>query len=120
MKTIVLSLTLVSQDAGKILSTLVDIKKEYPEAICIHALPLKKMLEKPIEEDIVYYLQKNFPNQLNMYNDEIGEPLRRVMRTVAVKLDAQVCVIGDVRNGVNVEVELYKNADLPIKYYTLD
>ena len=120
MKVIVLAFTLNGQSVKKILEAIQDIKKEYPEAICIHALPIHQMLDKIDEQDVFYNLEENYPYQLNLFNDKSGQPLHKELCSVAVNLKAQVCVIGEVKEGVAEEVELYKAAELPIKYYTLD
>jgi hypothetical protein len=119
MKAIVLAFTPKEQDLEKILATVAVVKSEYPDAICIHGnLPRRAVEARQLPTSIVDTLDKHFPIQLNMFGD--GKPLRKEMRTVAIRLDAQVCVIGEVKEGVAEEVELYKAAELPIKYYTLD
>ena len=119
MKAIVLAFTLKGQDLEKVLSTLAAVKADHPDAICIHGfLPRKEVEARKIPTGVVDALDQHFPIQFNMFAD--GKPLRKEMRTVAVRLDAQVCVIGEVKEGVAEEVGLYKAAELPIKYYTLD
>ena len=119
MKAIVLAFTLKEQNVEKLLSTVAAVKKDYPDAICIHGfLPRKEVEARKIPTGVVDTLDQHFPIQLNMCVD--GKPLRTDMRTIAIRLNAQVCVIGEVKEGVAEEVQLYKAAELPIKYYTLD
>jgi hypothetical protein len=118
MKAIVIAFTLKGQDFENILPQLRKVSEENPSCILIHGfLPRRVLEEKHIPTDVVNALENLFPVQLNMFNEK---PLREEMVDVAKKLEATVYVIGEVKEGVAEEVELYKAAGLPVHVLELN
>lgn len=114
----VLSFTLKDQDFEKIKAKIIEIKDQYPNHFLIHGfLPRAEVIAKNIPTDVVDLLDYCFPVQFNMWN---GYTLRDLMVNVAQRLDAKIFVIGEVKEGVAEEVELYKKKDLEITYIPLD
>lgn len=117
MKAIVIAFTLKNQDPMGILATLETIKELEPDAILIHGfLPRQVVLHKQLPMDVVNALEEHFPIQLNMWKEV---PLRDEMAVVAKRLKAQVYVIGDIREGVRDEVDLYRSQGLNIVHFPL-
>lgn len=118
IKAIVVAFTLKGQAFENILPKLVKLSEENPDAILIHGfLPRKVLEEKQIPTDVVNALENLFPVQLNMYNEK---PLREEMVSVAKKLEATVYVIGEIKEGVAEEVELYRTENIPVVHLEID
>ncbi len=117
MKAIVVAFTLKGQDLEKILDVLENVQHARHEHILIHGfMPIAEVEKKGWDPALAKALHQLFPVQLNMYD---GRPLREEMAEVAKKLDAEIVVIGEVRDGVAEEVELYKELGLKINYLAL-
>lgn len=107
MRAIVLAFTLKDQDQGKILAAVRVLKEEHGNAICIHGhLSRKTVLEKHIPTAVVDAIEETFPITLCMHNGI--KTLRSEMANIAHRLNAQVIVIGDVKEGVQDELDHYK------------
>lgn len=119
MPSIVLAFTLKGQDLAKILAKLQEVRNDFPSALCIHGfLPRAVAVEKGIPLDVINALDANFPDQKNFYWD--GKPQRASMAIEACTRESQICVIGEVKEGVAEEVALYSKLGLPIRYYSID
>lgn len=118
MKAIIIAFTLKGQEWGKIRKALADLRMEVGDrSILIHGfMPRWLLQQKGIPLDVVSHLESLFPVQLNMYN---MMPLREEMAELGKKLDAEVYVIGEVKEGVQQEVELYQQSGLNITYISL-
>jgi hypothetical protein len=117
MNAIILAFTLKGQDQDKIIKRIESLGEVYAENICIHGfMPLATVIEKQFDPAIVYAIKKAFPVQLNMYDDV---PLRTEMADVGKKLGAKVVVVGDIKEGVKEEVDLYKTHNLEIVHFPL-
>jgi hypothetical protein len=117
MEAIVVAFTLKGQDQSKIFQRLIDVAENNPNKILIHGfLPRKIVEEKNIPTDVVDTLEALFPVQLNMFDKA---PLRAEMVEVAKKLNAKVYIIGEVKEGVKEEADLYNAASLEIIHLPL-
>lgn len=117
MQAVVLAFTLKGQDEEKIVLRIREIRQLYPKVILIHGfMPRKLVEEKGWSTKIIDELEQ-FPVRLNMYD---GKPLREEMATVASKLKANVIVIGEIKEGVLEEVNLYKQKFLEVYNYSID
>lgn len=112
MKSIVLSFTLKGQDQQAIIDAIHRVAIDHPNHILVHGfMPKEIVLEKGFSTEIVDALQRGFPVQLNMYNNG---PMRQEMMEVAKQLRSKIVVIGEIKEGVAEEVELYRLTDLEI------
>lgn len=119
MQAIIIAFTLKGQDFEKIEKVLAEIssKKLHP-ILAIHGfMPRRVLIEKNFPLNVVNALDKHFPMQLNMYYD--GQPLRQEMAVVGRKLDATVHLIGEMKEGVAEEIDLYKREGLAIRGYPI-
>lgn len=106
MQFIIISFTLKGQDFWKIKNKLQDIAKQNPDAILIHGfMPRKEVISKGFSTDVLDTLDTLFPIQLNMYKD--GKPMREEMVKLSCKLNASIYFIGEIKEGVLEEHELY-------------
>lgn len=116
MKAIILAFTLKGQDFLRIKSILISLVNklapfEHP-TIAIHGfMPRKELLERGFPLDVVDTLDNLFPIQLNLYQHK---PLREQIANVGSSLSATVHVIGEIKEGVAEEIELYKSMGLQI------
>lgn len=113
MKAIVLAFTLKGQPFEKISEGLKQVKNIINDnTVVIHGfMPLQEVKQRGFGTEVVDELEKLFPVRLNMYNTK---PLREEMADIASSLEAQVFVVGEIKEGVAEEVELYKKAGLTI------
>jgi hypothetical protein len=112
MKTIGISFTLKGQDQEKIFSALETIAKKHGNSLLVHGfLPRKIVEEKQFPTDVVDKLEALFPLQLNLWKEK---PLRVEMAEVLSRLGGKVYVIGEVKEGVEEEISLYKAKGLEI------
>jgi hypothetical protein len=112
LKYIVIAFTLKGQDQQEIFKMLDHVKELEPDVVLIHGfLPRRIVMEKQFATDVVDKLDSLFPNQINLFN---GQPLRLCMTEVATATRAKVYVLGDIREGVKDEVDLYRMRDLEI------
>jgi hypothetical protein len=118
MKAIVLAFTLKDQDFEKIKFQISKIKERVgKDVILIHGfMPAEVARQKGFPTHVSNCLNKHFPVQLNMYNKGT---LRTQMAVIASKLDADVYVIGNVTGGVSEEVNLYREFNRNIRYFSL-
>lgn len=117
MKTLILAFTLKGQSESEILQVVKEIADRNPNSILIHGfLPRKVVVEKGFSTTVVDALEKNFPVQLNMWNEK---PLRNEMVDIAKRLGAEIFVIGDIKEGVEEEVNLYKEAGMTFTQFAL-
>lgn len=108
MKAIIIAFTLKGQDFGKISSIVKEIKNNLgDDTILIHGfMPRSEVIKRCFSTEVVDLLEDTFPLRLNMYNNG---PLREEMAKVAQLLKAEsVYVIGEIKEGVAEEVEMYK------------
>ncbi len=113
MNAIVLAFTLKGQDFRKIAEAMRYINSQLEEnTILIHGfMPREDVIKKRFDTEVVDTIESTFPIRLNLYN---GGPLRNEMVEIACKLNAKVYVIGEIKEGVLEEVDLYKDAGLTI------
>lgn len=117
MKALVLAFTLKEQSIPEILNALKTVREEHPDHILIHGfMPRAEVVKRDFSPLIVDTLEQHFPVQLNMYRDK---PLREEMVEVAKRLDAKIVVIGEIKEGVKEEVDLYSAAGLTIEQVQL-
>lgn len=117
MDAIILAFTLKGQDQDTIIKRIESLGEVYAENICIHGfMPLGKVVAMGFDPAILNAIRKAFPVQLNMYDDA---PLRTEMADVGKKLGAKVIVVGDIKEGVKEEVDLYKTHNLEIVHFPL-
>lgn len=117
MQAVVLAFTLKGQDEAKIIKRIQEVRKTHPNVILIHGfMPRKLVEEKGWSTNILDELEK-FPVRLNMYDEK---PLREQMAVTASKLGANVIVIGEVKEGVEEEIKLYKQLNLTVYTYNLE
>lgn len=114
MKTIAISFTLKDQDENEILELVKLVAKqayrENENVILIHGfLPTHIVLEKGFSTKVVDLLHTLFPIQLNLWNEK---PLRAEMAQTANNLFADVYFIGQIKEGVLDEFQLYRNYSL--------
>jgi hypothetical protein len=121
MKAIVLCFTLKGQPLDRILKMVEAIRAMHSqEVILIHGfMPREEVVGRGYGTEVVDALDHHFPVQLNMYSPTVG-PLRMEMANTARRLDADVFVIGEAREGVAEEFALYKTLDLNIIHLLLD
>lgn len=113
MYAIAISLTLKEQDKNEILSLLeylaYHLKGADKPVVLVHGfLPRRVVLEKGFSTSVVDALDKLFPIQLNLWD---GVPLRQEMADVLERLNGDAYVIGDVKEGVAEEVNLYERKE---------
>lgn len=118
MKCIIIAFTLKGQDFKKIEQQLTGLGNKLNNKgeliVCIHGfMPRKTVEENGWPADVSNALDWIFPVQLNMYN---GKPLREEMVIFGKAVNAVVYVIGEVKEGVQEEVNLYRAAGLTIEY----
>jgi len=114
MKAVILAFTLKDQDFDKIAEAVKSVKNFVGEDyIVIHGfMPRAEVIEKGFDTKVVDLLESTFDIRLNMYKD--GKPLRKEMVEVGVKLNARVVVVGEIRDGVKEEVDMYVENGLTI------
>jgi hypothetical protein len=106
MKVIVIAFTLKGQDQQEIFKLLDQVKELEPDAIVVHGfLPRDVVIERRFPTDLVDKLDELFPDQINLFN---GQPLRHCMAEVAKATGATVYALGDIKDGVAEEVDLYR------------
>lgn len=112
MKAIIIAFTLKDQSFEQIKRHLIAIKETQSPTVVIHGfMPKKDVVERGFSTEVVDTLQELFPVQLNMYN---GGPMRLEMASAASKLNAEVIVIGEIKEGVKEEVDLYILNKIPV------
>lgn len=113
MEAIVLAFTLKGQKFEDIANAIKLIgSKTGNNNILIHGfMPRKEVEERKFDTSVLDFLEDFFPIRLNMY---FGTPLRDDMADVATKLKATVYAIGEIKDGVKEEVDLYRAAGLTI------
>lgn len=115
MKAIILAFTLKGQDFEKIKTGVSNVRHLVGEdTILIHGhLPRAIAQKKGFPTDLSDMLDSAFPVQLIMYNKIT---LREEMAEVGKDFNATVYVIGEIKEGVEQEVELYKKKGLRIQH----
>lgn len=118
MNAIIIAFTLKGQDFEKIRLAIADLRlKLGADNILIHGhMPRIQVIRKGYDTKLCDLLDGAFPVQLIMFNEGT---LREEMVKVGKKLEAKVYVLGEVKEGVATEVELYKAAGLTIAYIPL-
>jgi len=120
---IAISFSLKGQDFDKIHHVLKLIKKEIDELnetpILVHGfMPRSVLIEKQFPLNVVDALDELFPLQINCFHE--GMPLRSKMAELIYEFGGQVYVVGDViAEGVQMEIEQYKNRNANIKFIHL-
>ena len=117
MKTIAISFSLRGQQLEDIYPFLKDINESAGPCLLIHGnLPRKEVIKRGLPTDMIDMLDELFPIQLNFWDQKV---LREEMGNYAKTLGAEVYIIGDVKDGVKDEENIYKSKGLPIKYLDL-
>ena len=113
MRAIVLAFTLKGQEFPLIAEGIKKVAEEVGEnVILIHGfMPREEVSKRGFSTEVLDLLETTFPVRLNMYNQK---PLRNEMASVAKSLQATVFVIGEIKEGVAEELELYRNHALEI------
>jgi hypothetical protein len=112
LKFIVIAFTLKGQDQQEIFRMLDQVKELEPDAVLIHGfLPRSIVTERGFPTDVVDKLESLYPNQINLFN---GQPLRHCMAEVAYATKATVYVIGEIKEGVAEEIDLYRSRSLNV------
>jgi hypothetical protein len=112
MKFIAIAFTLKGQNQQELFKLLDQVKELEPEAVLIHGfLPRSVVVARQLPTDVVDKLHSLFPVQINLFN---GQPLRHCMAEVAYATDATVYALGDIKEGVAEEIDLYRARGLNI------
>ncbi len=110
MRVIVLAFTLKGQNKEDILKIVRSLKEQYnpSDTLCIHGfMPRKLLIEKNIPTDVIDAIEETFPMIANCHNGE--EPHRGLMGVMSGALSAEVLVIGEIKEGVAEEINIYRN-----------
>lgn len=119
MKAIVIAFTLKNQDFEKIATVLQRIQNEEKPDLVIHGFMTRAaVLEKGFNTDVVDLLDSLFSRQRIFFKD--GKPLRSEMVECAIEKNATVHVIGEIKEGVEEEVNLYLKHSVQVFQYGLD
>ena len=109
---IVLAFTLKGQDQNKIIEKIKEASVKYADHLCIHGfMTRKEVVEKKLPTDILDAIETYFPKRANFY---VKGPLRQEMCEWAKLVNAIVVIIGEVKEGVQEEYNLYMAAGLNI------
>lgn len=113
MKTIVIAFTLKNQDEHLIAGGIKKIYEKVGACIVLSGhLPTVLVNRKKFDNFISNQLDLYFPMRLCL-NDGV-QVFRKELAAMAMKLDAEVYVIGEIRDGVKEEIDLYTEAGLPV------
>jgi len=117
MEAIAISFSLKDQNRHAIFSKLAEIATLQNISVVIHGnLPRQEVLRRHLPTDLVDKLDELFPIQLNMWNAKV---LRQDMGEIATRLNAEVFVIGQVKGGVEEEINIYTSKGLKINYISI-
>lgn len=112
MKFIAISFTLKDQPFDQIKKVLEILSKQIGTACLVHGfMPREAVIEKGFSTEVVDTLKELFPIQMNCYD---GGPQRDLMASVIKQTYGEVYAIGEIKEGVAEEVELYKKQKISI------
>lgn len=116
-----ISFTLKGQDFQQINVALLKIKEEIAgrneKAILVNGfMPKHVVLEKGFSTEVTNTLAELFPLQINCYTD--NQPQRKEMASILSEFGGCVYVIGEVVEGVKIEIDEYKAQNVDV--YLMD
>lgn len=117
------SFTLKGQDFAKIAPILEKISKDIAgtgkTAILVNGfMPKHVVLEKGFDTVVVNTLEELFPIQINCYHK--GRPDREEMSDILKETGGNAYLIGDLKEGVKEEWEIYTEKGVPTMQYTIE
>ena len=117
MKLIAIAFTLKGQSFDDIKSSLTELSGQLGSksgnVVLVHGfMPRQAVIDKGFGTEVVDTLAELFPLQLNCYSD--GAPQRKQMADVLKSFKGDIYTIGEVKEGVAEEVDLYKANNIRI------
>jgi hypothetical protein len=114
MQTIAIAFTLKGQNFSDIRKCLELLSAQVGrEAILVHGFMSRQaVIDKGFSTEVVDALAELFPYQLNCFVD--GHPKRQEMANILKAQRGTVYTIGEVKEGVLEEVDLYKSAGVNV------
>lgn len=120
LKVLAVSFTTKDQPFEKIEQVLTEIAAQNPDAILLHGfMPMYEVQRRGMDTKVVDTILKLFPIQINLYSPVKG-PARKEMAQLAKTLNAKVYMIGEIKDEVAEDYQLYAEAGVEIIPVHLD
>jgi len=116
MNAIVIAFSIKNQPFTEIVKKLAEIQMKNRSAVLLHGFMNRKTVVKMgYDTAVIDALHAYFPWQFNFYNPAYPNPVfRKQMADVAVALGATVYVIGEIIDGVKIEIDGYRERGLEV------